>query len=116
MDKKDRDILNKIYMHVTSVLNYCEDCSCLDDFKGNSMRVEACVFNLMQIEELAKTSLSEEIKVQIHTIPWKQIYGMRNRIVHGYEGVEMRIVWDTIEIDLPLLKKELENVLEQEPV
>ena len=111
MDKKDRDILNKIYMHVTSVLNYCEDCSCLDDFKGNSMRVEACVFNLMQIEELAKTSLSEEIKVQIHTIPWKQIYGMRNRIVHGYDGVKLTIIWTTIKEDLPKLKENLEEII-----
>jgi uncharacterized protein with HEPN domain len=48
------------------------------------MRVEACVFNLMQIGELAKISLSDEVKDQIVTIPWKQLYGMRNRIVHGY--------------------------------
>ena len=111
MDKKDSDILNKIYAHVTAVLKYCSDCNCLAEFEESSMRVEACVFNLMQICELAKTSLSEEIKAQIGTIPWKQIYGMRNRIVHGYEGVEMRIVWDTIDSDLPLLKKELEIVL-----
>ena len=63
----------------------------------------------MQIGELAKESLSEEMKSQITTISWKKIYGMRNRIVHGYEGVEMRIVWDTIKMDLPLLKLALEK-------
>lgn len=109
MDKWDRNVLNKIYAHVTAVLKYCSDCGSLEEFEADSMRVEACVFNLMQIGELAKTSLSEEAKIQIHTIPWKQIYGMRNRIVHGYEGVEMRIVWDTIAMDLPLLKKNLEK-------
>ena len=77
------------------------------------MRVEACVFNLMQIGELAKTSLSEEIKEEIKTIPWKQIYGLRNRIVHGYAGVEMKIVWDTIREDLPSLKKELDKYSNQ---
>lgn len=41
------------------------------------MRLEACVFNLMQIGELAKTSLGDDIKEQIPSIPWKQIYGMR---------------------------------------
>lgn len=49
---------------------------------------------------------------QITTIPWKQIYGMRNRIVHGYEGVEMRIVWDAIKTDLPLLKNEVFHFLQ----
>ena len=75
------------------------------------MRVEACVFNLMQIGELAKTSLSDEVKDQIVTIPWKQLYGMRNRIVHGYSGVDMRIVWDTIHDDLPSLLNEIKKHL-----
>ena len=91
MDNKDKYVLNKIYTHIVSVLKYCEDSTSLDEFNEDKMRVEACVFNLMQIGELAKESLSEEIKSQITTIPWKQIYGMRNRIVHGYEG-EVKIV------------------------
>ena len=74
------------------------------------MLVEACVFNLMQIGELAKQELSDEGKSQINNIPWKELYGMRNRIVHGYDGVKMNIVWDTIYYDLPLLKEELEKI------
>lgn len=111
MDDKDRHVLQKIYQHIAAVLEYCEKLSSLEEFIKDKMRVEACVFNLMQIGELAKSSLSQEVKSQITTIPWKQIYGMRNRIVHGYEGVEMRIVWDTIKIDLPHLKVELEKYI-----
>ena len=111
MDNKDKYVLKKIYAHILSVLKYCENTTSLEAFHEDNMRVEACVFNLMQIGELAKTSLSDELKSQIATIPWKQIYGMRNRIVHGYEGVEMKIVWDTIKIDLPLLKAELEKFI-----
>ncbi len=92
-------------------MKYCADCNELDDFEGNSMLSEACVFNLMQIGELAKTSLSSEAKTEIVSIPWKQIYGMRNRIVHGYDGVDMSIVWDTIKNDLPLLREELKKFL-----
>ena len=65
----------------------------------------------MQIGELAKTALSDEAKASIGTIPWKQLYGMRNRIVHGYSGVDMRIVWDTISDDLEPLKAEIEKYL-----
>ena len=111
METKDKQVLNKIYEHICSVLKYCEGCKKLDDFLSDSMRVEACVFNLMQIGELAKQSLSDEAKAQIKTIPWKQIYGMRTRIVHGYSGVNMLIVWDTIHDDLPELKKELQTYL-----
>ncbi|MCG4469264.1 DUF86 domain-containing protein [Lawsonibacter sp. DFI.6.74] len=75
------------------------------------MRVEATVFNLMQIGELAKTSLSDETKEQITAIPWRQIYGMRNRIVHGYDGVNMLIVWETVSEDIPQLNRELAKIL-----
>lgn len=111
MDKHDRKVLEKILQHIVSTLNYCDGCNSLAEFEANSMRVEACVFNLMQIGELAKTDLSDKVKAKITNIPWKQIYGMRNRIVHGYEGVEMSIVWDTISCDLSVLKDELEEYL-----
>ena len=107
MDDRDRKIINKIHSHVCSVLKYCTECTDLYDFEADPMRVEACVFNLMQIGELAKTSLSDEAKTLLSSIPWKQLYGMRNRIVHGYSGVNMKIVWDTIQNDLPQLKEEL---------
>ena len=75
------------------------------------MRVEATVFNLMQIGELAKTSLSDATKEQIISIPWRQIYGMRNRIVHGYDGVNLLIVWETVSEDIPQLNRELAKIL-----
>ena len=77
------------------------------------MRVEATVFNLMQIGELSKFSLSDETKAQLSAIPWNQLYGMRNRIVHGYSGVNMRIVWDTVSRDIPALDMELAEILSE---
>ncbi len=108
---KDKQVLQKIYNHINSVARYCEKYNSLEDFQKDSMCVEACVFNLMQIGELAKSDLSDEVKTQIVSIPWKQLYGMRNRIVHGYSGVDMRIVWDTIKEDLPVLNKEIEKYI-----
>ena len=113
MNEKDRQVLLKIEQHIAAVLSYCKGTQDLQEFQANSMCVEACVFNLMQIGELAKQSLSEESKAELHTIPWKQLYGMRNRIVHGYTGVDMRIVWDTIKDDLPKLADELKTYLIQ---
>ncbi|WP_320055095.1 DUF86 domain-containing protein [Eubacterium limosum] len=100
--------------HIHTVLKYSEDCHDIEAFQSESMRVEACVFNLMQIGELAKQSLSDSAKNELNNVPWKQLYGMRNRIVHGYDGVDMRIVWDTIRLDLPELLDELERILEKD--
>ena len=111
MENKDKIVLNKIFEHINAVTQYCDKYSSLGDFQADTMCVEACVFNLMQIGELAKTSLSDEAKNEINTIPWKQLYGMRNRIVYGYSGVDMRIVWDTINDDLPALSAEIEKYI-----
>jgi len=111
MDSKDIRVLEKLLQHAESIMTYCQDCKQLSDFEADSMRVEATVFNLMQIGELAKTSLSDSAKEQITAIPWRQLYGMRNRIVHGYDGVNMLIVWQTVDEDIPQLHQELEMIL-----
>ena len=111
MDEKDFKTINIIYNHINSVLTYCQDCKSLIDFQSDSMKVEACVFNLMQIGELAKTSLSDEAKNQMSSIPWKQIYGLRNRIVHEYFGVDMSMIWAVIKDNLSPLKNEIEHFL-----
>lgn len=110
MKSKDRIVIQKILEHVRLVLKYTEKYSEIDAFEADSMCVDACVFNLMQIGELAKTSLSDEGKREISGIPWNQLYGMRNRMVHGYEGVKLTIIWDTIKEDLPELRQELEKI------
>lgn len=113
MDDKDRRVLQKLQAHTESILRYCQDCRSLTEFESDPMRVEATVFNLMQIGELSKASLSEDSKESIPGIPWKQIYGLRNRIVHGYDGVDMRIVWDTVSEDIPRLQAELAAINRQ---
>ena len=111
MANRDLRVLEKILAHIETVLRYCENCASLADFQNNSMLVEATVFNLMQIGELAKNALSDSAREQITTIPWTQIYGMRNRIVHGYSGINLGIVWETVKTDLPMLQTELTELL-----
>ena len=111
MHSKDLSVLRIMQKRTASILEYCSGYRSREEFERNSMCVEATVFNLMQIGELAKASLSEQVKESITTIPWRQIYGLRNRIVHGYEGFNMQIVWDTVQNDLPGLKDELARII-----
>lgn len=84
------------------------DCLSLAKFESDSMRVEAAVFNQMQIRELSDTA-----KAPIPSIPWKQIYGLCNRIVHGCSGEDMYIVQDTVSEDIPRLHAELAAINQQ---
>ncbi len=109
MENKDKEILLKILKHAEHAISYSSKYDDLASFEADEMCVEATVFNLMQIGELAKASLSDALKESIKSIPWNQIYGLRNRIVHGYEGVNFSIVWDTIQDDLPELVSEIKK-------
>jgi uncharacterized protein with HEPN domain len=65
--------------------------------------------------ELAATRLvskiSPENQAKYPSIPWSQIIGMRNRLIHGYDAVDLDVLWDTIEVDLPPLIAELGKIL-----
>jgi uncharacterized protein with HEPN domain len=48
-------------------------------------------------------------------VPWRQMRGIRNRIVHGYDTVDLEIVWKAVCDELPLLVPALERILQQTP-
>ena len=75
----------------------------LIEFTVNTMVVDAVTFNLMQIGEISKNKISNEIKQKNPNIPREEIYGFRNRLVHDYESINQKIVYETIIEDLPLL-------------
>lgn len=45
-------------------------------------------------------------------IPWFKIKGLRNRIVHDYEGVNLKLIWEIIDVDIKILRKQLLKLIE----
>lgn len=109
---KDVRIIEKIVQRIEAILAYCKDLN-YDEFINNSMLTEACVFNLLQIGEMCNRDLSVPFQKEFNSIPWHQIYGLRNRIVHGYDDIQMNIIWETISGDLPRLHSDLLKILKQ---
>ena len=106
--------LRKIISHIDHTLEYCEGVS-FDAFMRNRMLQEACVFNILQIGELSKNGLDEAFAAMHPEIPWRQMYGLRNRIAHDYKGIQMKIVWETITYDFRPLRDSLSRILAQLP-
>lgn len=50
------------------------------------------------------------------SIEWNMIKGLRNRIVHDYEGINLKSIWYVLENDIKILKIEIENILKQEEI
>lgn len=81
-----------------------------ESFKTDDKVVRAVEMNFIIIGEAA-TQIPEEIEEKHSNIPWSLMRAMRNRIVHVYFNVDEKMMWDTIQNDLPPLIKELEKLL-----
>ena len=67
-------------------------------------------FSLAQIGELSGR-ISAQMQQEHPDIPWKQIKGMRNLIIHDYTGIDLKIIRCTVEQDLPILRAQIEAIL-----
>ena len=55
--------------------------------------------------------IPEEMRAKYSGIPWPQIVGLRNRLIHGYDSIDYEILWEILHVDLPPLIAQLEDVL-----
>lgn len=70
----------------------------------------AVLFNMQVVGEAANR-LDESLRRSYPAVPWTQMVGMRNVIVHGYFAVNLQIIWNTVTEDLPRLKPHLAAIL-----
>jgi uncharacterized protein with HEPN domain len=82
-----------------------------DKFSKDSLRQSAIMRQLEIIGEAVK-NIPDPFRKRFPKIPWKDIAGFRDVLSHAYFGVSLERVWNLIEIDLPVLKKELDEVKE----
>ena|SRR3989339_1186809 len=80
-----------------------------DDFFVDVKTIDAVIRNLEIIGEAAN-NMPESLKLEYNNVPWIEIVGMRNKIVHEYFGVDNEILWDTIKNDLPDLKLKIQKI------
>jgi uncharacterized protein with HEPN domain len=102
MSKRTPDLLiQDIIESAQKILEYTKGLA-YDDFKSDSMRVDAVIRNFEIIGEAAN-NISLACQNQYPQIPWREMVGMRNRIVHAYFEVDLDVVWQVIIDDLPKL-------------
>ena len=92
--------LNVISRHMTGVSE--------DDFASDELLQDAMMFRLIQASENAR-KLSDRFKADYPLVPWGDVYGLRNRIVHDYGTVDLHIVYVTLSKDIPALAQMIED-------
>jgi uncharacterized protein with HEPN domain len=79
-------------------------------FEGNDLLQVWIVYHLQIIGEAVR-SLSEDLREAHPDVPWRQIIGMRNILVHRYFGIDAAAVWSVVERDLPQLRAAVDAML-----
>ncbi len=77
-------------------------------------QLQDSVIRRIEIMGEATGRLSPTFRERHPEIPWARIRGMRNRMIHGYDDIDMDIVWDTVERDIPHLIPQLERLVPPE--
>lgn len=112
MSKKDDTIyIRHIYDAITRIEDYTRGVD-QEKFFHEHMIQDAVVRQLEIVGEAA-AHISGTYKKAHSTIPWHNVVGMRNRLIHEYFGIDLKGIWSTVLRDLPPLKKELRDVLSQ---
>lgn len=103
--------LEDILESVTKIEDFTRGMS-LESFKQDVKTIDAVVRNIEVIGEAAK-KIPDEIRVQHPTVPWKQIVGARDKVIHEYFGVDLDIIWKTVVEDLPSFRHQIETLMKE---
>jgi uncharacterized protein with HEPN domain len=111
-EDRARDYLLHMLDALDQILEYTSGVS-REAFLTNRMLQDAVVRNIGIVGEAAKQLLdvAPEFSHNHPEIPFAQVYGMRNRVIHGYSSVNPIVVWDSVVSDVPALLKQIAEVL-----
>ncbi|MBI2119935.1 MAG: DUF86 domain-containing protein [Elusimicrobia bacterium] len=107
---------------IEDILKYCRDVLVIlknlskKEFESNIEKQYSTLHCIKIIGEASKRLLNTapHFKNKYPAIDWKNITGMRDVLIHHYEEANLDIVWDTVQIDIPKLEKDLSQILSQE--
>ncbi len=104
-----RDYVNDILENINKVQKFTSGII-YDEFIENDEKIYAVIRAIEIIGEAAK-KIPVEIKSKYSDIPWKDISGMRDKVIHEYFGVDLKLVWTTAIKEIPPLKEKIELIL-----
>jgi uncharacterized protein with HEPN domain len=77
---------------------------------AEDFRINFAIIRALEIIGEATKRLPGTVREAYPDIPWREMAGMRDRMIHGYDTVDLRIVWDTVQNRLPEARSQIERV------
>ncbi len=112
MKNKENISFIKMIEYIEKAFKYVNGYT-FDEFCKDEKTIDATIFAISQIGELVK-NISKETINKYDNIEWNMIKGLRNRIIHDYEGINLKNIWYVIENDLSELKENVKKILNEE--
>jgi uncharacterized protein with HEPN domain len=109
MERNSKLYIKDILDSITKIEAYTKGMS-FKEFSRNKMVIDAVIRNFEVIGEASK-NLPAKTKSIYKKIPWKEMAGMRDKVIHEYFGVDLKIIWKTIKDSLPDLKKAIIKII-----
>lgn len=103
--------LKDIQINADLAISFCEGLD-LSSFAADTRTSMAVIRALEVIGEAAK-NVPPEIQMQYSTVAWKPMSRMRDKLIHHYFGIDLEVVWRTVQEDLPVLRKEISLILSE---
>ncbi len=111
MKKRDYgDFVQDILDSINDVENFIDGME-FEDFINDKKTIYSVVRAIEIIGEAAK-NVPEQIRKKYPDVPWKQMAGMRDKLIHEYFGVDLEILWKTAKDDVPQLETPISKVFE----
>jgi len=111
MKREFLDYIEDIIEAMNNAINFTQNIE-YDDFLKDDKTIYAVVRALEIIGEAVK-NLPDEIKQQYSQIPWRNIIGMRDKLIHEYFGIEIEIIWEVVKNELPPVKPHIKKLLKE---
>jgi len=111
MKRDHRLYLKDIVSAIESILSFVKTMD-FEEFQKDDKTTSAVIRKFEIIGEATK-QIPEDIRQKYSLIPWKEMAGMRDRLIHFYIGVDYHLIWETIHTRLADLKFSIEHILNQ---
>lgn len=115
--KRDRSYLYKDYLRdILENLKAAEEFTRGLEFEGftANKQVQYAVIRALEIVGEAVKNVPVEVRRSHPQVPWKEMAGMRDRVIHGYRGVDLQLLWDAATVAAPKYLPLIEAMLRQE--
>ena len=107
-EREWRFYLDDMLTFAENVVAYSEGFN-QEEFANTGLNYDATIRNLELIGEAA-THIPNDVREGFGSIPWRQVVATRNRLIHGYLGIDNDTVWSIIQDDIPALIIELKRI------